>query len=76
MGNDGISTEEVTKLATILGLQGFVESCHEGYDTILQPVGNKLSNNVRKNILLMRALLGEHRLLLLKDPFDHLHQPF
>ncbi len=76
MGNDGINTEELTKLATILGLNGFVESCHEGYDTVLQPVGNKLCNNVRKNILLMRALLGEYRLLLLEEPFDHLQQPF
>ncbi len=76
MGNDGTSTEELTKLAIILGLNEFVESCHEGYDTVLQPVGHKLSNNVRKNILLMRALLGEHRLLLLEEPFDHLHQPF
>jgi len=76
MGNDGTSTEELTKLATILGLNEFVESCHEGYDTVLQPVGHKLSNNVRKNILLMRALLGEHRLLLLEEPFEHLQQPF
>jgi len=76
MGNDDTNTEELTKIATILGLNEFVESCHEGYDTVLQPVGHKLSNNVRKNILLMRALLGEHRLLLLEEPFDHLQQPF
>lgn len=76
VGNDGIGTEEITKLATILGLQTFVESCHEGYDTLLQPVGHKLSSNVRRNILLMRAILGEHRLLLLEEPFEHLKQPF
>jgi len=76
MGNDGISIEQVTKLAEIAGLHTFIQSCKNGYDTILQPVGNKLSNNVRKNILLMRALLGEHRLLLLEEPFDHLEQPF
>ena len=28
------------------------------------------------DILLIRALLGEQRLLLLEDPFDHLVQPF
>ncbi len=76
MGNEGISTQELSKLAAILGFNEFVESCHEGYDTVLQPVGHKLSNKVRKNILLMRALLGEHRLLLLEEPFDHLEQPF
>ncbi len=76
LGNKGISIEEVTKLAGISGLHTFIQSCKDGYDTVLQPVGNKLSNNVRKNILLMRALLGEHRLLLLEEPFDHLEQPF
>lgn len=76
MGNERISAKQVTKLAEIAGLHVFVQSCKEGYDTLLQPVGNKLSNNVRKNILLMRALLGQHRLLLLEEPFDHLEQPF
>jgi len=76
MGNIGISVEQITKLVQIAGLQVFVESCKEGYDTVLQPVGNKLSNNVRKNILLIRALLGQQRLLLLEDPFAHLEEPF
>ncbi|MEJ7828757.1 MAG: hypothetical protein WKF91_11190, partial [Segetibacter sp.] len=76
MGNNNISMQQITKLAAIAGLQDFVESCKQGYDTLLQPVGNKLSNNVRKNILLIRALLGEQRLLLLEHPFDHLEQPF
>jgi len=76
MGDKNIRMEDVNKLAEICGLSSFVLSCKEGYDTILQPVGNKLSRNVRRNILLMRALLGEHRLLLLEDPFGHLEQPF
>lgn len=76
MGNDAIEVDEVSKLATLSGLDTFVQSCKEGYDTLLLPVGNKLSNKVRKNILLLRALLGEHRLLLLEEPFDHLTQPF
>ena len=76
MGADEISTEEVTKLAEIVGLSSFVQTCKEGYDSILQPVGHNLSTKNRKNILLMRALLGEHRLLLLEEPFVHLEQPF
>ncbi len=76
MGNKDISVEQITKLARIAGLDTFIQSCKDGYDTVLQPVGNKLSNNVRKNILLLRALLGQQRLLLLKEPFAHLQQPF
>ena len=76
MGNEDISIEQVTKMTDLVGLNTFVETSKAGYDSILLPVGNKLSNNVRKNILLIRALLGEQRLLLLEDPFDHLVQPF
>ncbi len=76
MGNETINVEEVTTLATITGLNRYVELCKAGYDTILLPGGKKLSNNVRKNILLVRALLGEQRLLLLEDPFNHLEHPF
>jgi ABC-type bacteriocin/lantibiotic exporter with double-glycine peptidase domain len=76
LGNDAISVEAVRKLVDLTGLNTFVQSCKEGYDTQLQPVGNKLSNKVRKNILLIRALLGQHRLLLLEDPFSHLTEPY
>lgn len=76
MGREDVDINEVNKLAALSGLDAFVKSSREGYNTLLQPVGNKLSNNVRKNILLLRALLGEHRLLLLEDPFDHLNKPY
>lgn len=76
MGNPNIGIDEVNKLARLAGLHVFVDSCKQGYDTMLQPVGSKLSKFVRKNILLLRALLGEHRLLLLEEPFDHLAEPY
>ncbi|MES2647910.1 MAG: ATP-binding cassette domain-containing protein [Bacteroidota bacterium] len=72
MGNEACDIKEVTELVSLTGLDVYVQSCKEGYDTLLQPVGNKLSNNVRKNILLVRALIGEYRLLLLEEPFEHL----
>lgn len=76
MGIEDIGMIEVNRLVTLTGLTSFVMSCKEGFDTILMPLGNKLSGNVRKNILLIRALLGKHRLLLLEEPFEHLAPPF
>lgn len=72
MGNETITLEEVNELCEITGLVNFVKSSAKGYDTQLLPVGNKLSENVRRNILLIRALLAEHKLLLLEEPFAHL----
>ncbi|MCG2616260.1 ABC transporter ATP-binding protein/permease [Terrimonas sp. NA20] len=72
MGNDAITMQQVNELCERTGLINFVKSSGKGYDTQLLPVGNKLSENVRRNILLVRALLAEHKLLLLEEPFAHL----
>jgi ABC-type bacteriocin/lantibiotic exporter with double-glycine peptidase domain len=76
LGNDNCNLRQVSELAKLSGLDKFVESCKEGYDTLLQPLGTKLAGTVRKNILLLRALLGEYRLLLLEEPFQHLDEPY
>jgi len=72
MGNNVISAEEVAILVVKSGLSGFVQSLPNGYDTELDPTGNKLSGKVRQDILLLRALLGKSRLLLLEDPLNNL----
>ncbi len=76
IGNPNISIQQVTQLAGLCGLDAFVKASPNGYDTVLLPLGNKLPNTVRKNILLLRALLGNTRLLLLEEPFSHLAQPY
>lgn len=76
MGNKSVTLEQVSKLAELCGLQEFIRTSRNGYDSQLLPVGNKLSRNVRKNILLMRALLGPSRLMLLEEPFEHLREPY
>ncbi len=76
MGNAIISLEEVRNLVALTGLQSFIEANKDGYETILQPVGHNLSSHTRKNILLVRALLGRTRLLLLQEPFRHLQEPY
>ncbi|MCU0322610.1 MAG: ABC transporter ATP-binding protein/permease [Chitinophagaceae bacterium] len=72
LGNPNILLSEVTQLADEIGLSDYVNNNKEGYDTILDPLGKKLSRKVRQDILLLRALIGKHRLLLLEEPFDHL----
>ncbi|MFY7651716.1 MAG: peptidase domain-containing ABC transporter [Chitinophagaceae bacterium] len=72
LGNPNITIEEVTHLARVTGLHQFIETNPRGYDMFLDPVGKRLPAKVRQNILLLRALLGKHRLILLEEPFDHL----
>lgn len=70
MGYDSISPQEVLRLAEKIGLDDFLEELPEGFSTMLDPVGKRLSRNVIQRILLLRALVNEPRLLLLEEPWQ------
>ncbi len=74
MGNEDISMEQIVFFADKLGFTEFITQNKNGYDTILDPTGKRLSNAVKQNIKLMRALLGNPTLLLLEEPLAHLNK--
>lgn len=74
LGNETITIKNITELAEKVGLSDFIKNNKEGFDAILDPLGKRLSKNERQNILLLRALVGNARLLLLEEPFDHLDE--
>ncbi|MEO6671684.1 MAG: ATP-binding cassette domain-containing protein [Ferruginibacter sp.] len=74
MGNPDISLHEVTGFIEKFGLSSFVQSDKKGYDKMLDPVGKRLSKQIKQKILLIRALLGKHRLLLLEEPLEYLDE--
>jgi ABC-type bacteriocin/lantibiotic exporter with double-glycine peptidase domain len=69
LGNPSVSLESVIHCATKAGLNDFIASLKNGYDTILDPTGKRLPRNVIHKILLVRALSGKPRLLLLEEPW-------
>ena len=74
LGNTLVSTDEILSLANKTGFDTFIQSDKNGLSTVLDPLGNKLPRHIKQHILLMRALLGNHRLLLLEEPFEYLDQ--
>ena len=72
MGSAEISIEEVNNLSDKLNLRDFIKTYKDGYDAVLDTQGKKINANIRQEILLVRALLGKHRLLLLENPFNNL----
>ena len=74
MGNQGITLNEVNDFIRQFGLMEFVQSDKHGIYMLLDPLGKRLSKEVRQKILLIRALLGKHRLLLLEEPFEYLDE--
>ena len=69
LGNENITLEEVTRLTAITGLNNFIATLKNGYDTQLDPFGKRLPRSVVHKILLVRALAGKPSLLLLEEPF-------
>jgi len=71
LGNENISMQTVIDLAAKTGLNDFIKTLKNGYDTVLDPTGKRLPRNVVQKILLVRALAGRPRLLLLEEPWLH-----
>ncbi|MBZ5855476.1 peptidase domain-containing ABC transporter [Flavihumibacter profundi] len=72
IGNDQVSLQEVTDYADKIGLLHFVHADPMGFDRQLDATGKKLPKHIRQKILLLRALIGNNRLLLLEEPFKYL----
>ena len=72
LGNPLVSRDEILAVTKLTGLDTFIQSNKNGFDTILDPLGKRLPQNIRHQILLTRAILGNNRLLLLEEPFLHL----
>lgn len=69
LGNPAVSLESVIHCATKVGLTDFIATLKNGYDAVLDPTGKRLPRNVIHKILLVRALAGKPRLLLLEEPW-------
>lgn len=69
LGNPAIRMESVTDFAARTGLNEFINTLKNGYDTILDPTGKRLPRSVIHKILLIRALVGKPGLLLLEEPW-------
>ena len=54
------------------GLQDYLATQKQGLNTVLSAAGNRLSEKVLRKILLIRALAGNPKLLLLEEPWQGL----
>lgn len=69
VGDDTITHFEMNELAELVGLKPFIDEHKEGYELMLYPTGQHLSERVIKMILLMRALIHKPTMLLLEEPW-------
>ena len=72
LGQTDISTDMIIQQANKLGFSNFLNYFPLGFDTLLDPMGKKLSESLKKKILLIRATVGKKSLLLLEEPWNGL----
>jgi ABC-type bacteriocin/lantibiotic exporter with double-glycine peptidase domain len=66
-GRPGISPQAAIETANKVFLGKFIESLPDGYDTILEPEGRKLSSGIIRKIILARCLADKPYLILMED---------
>lgn len=70
IGNKSISLADLNEICTIVGLNDYIRSQQNGYQSFLDPQGRKLSYNIVQKILLARCLVIKPSLLLLEDDWS------
>jgi ABC-type bacteriocin/lantibiotic exporter with double-glycine peptidase domain len=68
MGRE-VNVPYVNRLVQETGLDKFLQTVPQGFDTMLDPAGMRLPGNVVQKILIVRALSHKPRLLLMEEPW-------
>ncbi|RZJ79165.1 MAG: ATP-binding cassette domain-containing protein [Flavobacterium sp.] len=76
LGRNGINTEHILELCETIGIENLPSQFTDGFNTQLSETDTEISFSSKKKILLLRAILGNNRLLLLEDPLDGMNEEF
>lgn len=72
LGKTEITPALILETARELGIADFLNHFPLGFDSHIEPLGKKTPQSIVKKILLLRALSGDKRLLLLENPWNGL----
>ena len=73
-GECDFTMEQLMHLAKKVGLADFISDLRDGFDTELQPLGQKLARSTAQRILFLRAIAARPKLLLLEEPWGSLDE--
>lgn len=76
MGRNDFSAEEILELSENMGIENLPSQFSNGLFTNISETDTEISFSAKKKILLLRAMLGRKRLLLLEDPLDGMNKEF
>ncbi|WP_294233348.1 peptidase domain-containing ABC transporter [uncultured Chryseobacterium sp.] len=76
LGNENVSTEDVLALSEKIGAENISSQFTSGFFTNISETDPEISFSSKKKILLLRAMAGNKKLLLLEDPIDGMNDTF
>ncbi|NIF04048.1 ATP-binding cassette domain-containing protein [Chryseobacterium sp. Tr-659] len=76
LGNTHNNTEDILELSENMGIQNFSSMFSSGFFTEVSETDPEITFSSKKKILLLRALLGEKRLIILENPFAGMREEY
>ena len=76
LGQTHISAEQILDISEEIGIDDFSSLFSNGFFTKISETDTEISFSSKKKIMLLRALVGERRLLILEDPLDGMDDAF
>jgi len=76
LGRDDVTADDVIRLSEEIGLEDLPSLFSNGFDTQISETDTEVSFSGKKKITLLRALLGNNRLLMLEDPLQGMNEEF
>lgn len=76
LGQTHVSAEQILEISEEIGVDDFSSQFSNGFFTKISETDTEISFSSKKKIMLLRALVGERRLLILEDPLDGMNDAF
>ena len=70
--NENISEDHLKEISKLVGLDKFISTLPQGYDTNIGEGGQELSGGQAQRIAIARALISNREVIILDEPTSHL----
>lgn len=76
LGHNDTTAEQILEISEGIGVDDFSSQFSNGFFTKISETDTEISFSSKKKIMLLRALVGGRRLLILEDPLDGMNEGF
>ncbi|MBK7871060.1 MAG: ATP-binding cassette domain-containing protein [Saprospiraceae bacterium] len=74
LGHPDVKLEDIIRATEQVGLSDYIQRLPNGYNTMLQPEGKNIPQNIRAKIILARSVVSKPQLLAMESFLNNLEQ--